>query len=768
MADNGVIKAKNTITVGENPPSTNLKQGDLWWNSNEDNGRLYVYYEDENTQQWIDASPQGGNLEQDQADTLYLSKKNDDTAAGNITFDKDIYVKQSAGIGGTTADPNIQLNADGVIRFANSELGQYGDQTFSLKNTNNAPIDFFTNNTQRMRLNNVGDVLIGGTLPLAPNISLFNHGGAEFNGAAAFRRNNPTINQAYFIAQDSSDNKVKLLASQESLYLGNDVQATAGNPISGANITLNAGGSISSNGAHLIYRENAEDAVVNGYLNKTRTLRIAADGTTQIGGTLGGNLATNAPNISLNANGSASLTRIGFKPLSDSDAFIQATNQTTGKIVANHYGNGDITLSSDLVAESKIRLNGSDGSATFTGAVSGGNWDVTTAQENWYIADGLLAIAKSGTQPDSGTITVYSGAGINNTFRVRADGGVEVGGTIPSAPNISLNADGTIIAKDAASRHQLGRKTDVATNSVLKVSSQNIDGTNDKDRFIIDKAGNVFIGDLTEVGNASPTGANISLNANGTIQAGGDANAGVAGTKIFSEGSITVCRNGTDVAFNTKAEGSTTTTSQILADGSATFAGTVQAGTNTGVAGSGQGWNFRSGGFGYQFVAPGTESDVVFEQRMGDLRVHSRTRDGSATFAGSLFAGPVQNFSLDTCEHIRYDNAKFQIGVPKGTTTAAFQIMQGQNSIGASVSAAINGDGSATFAGDINAGNVTFDADTADAINVRERLVEARERLEKARETFQELQVAVANSNDFSDLKAAMMVALEDYVDGGN
>ena len=86
------------------------------------------------------------------------------------------------------------------------------------------------------------------------------------------------------------------------------------------------------------------------------------NGTTKIGGTL-----PSAPNISLNANGSASLTRIGFKPLSDSDAFIQATNQTTGKIVANHYGNGDIKLGSDVVAESKIRLNGSDGSAEFAG-----------------------------------------------------------------------------------------------------------------------------------------------------------------------------------------------------------------------------------------------------------------------------------------------------------------------------------------------------------------------------------------------------------------
>ena len=134
VADNGVIKAKNTISVGENPPAINLKQGDLWWNSNEDNGRLYVYYEDENTQQWIDASPQGGNLEQDQADTLYLSKKNDDTAAGNITFDKNIYVKQTASIGGTAADPNIELNASGSATFTGDITA--GNVTFNLEPEN--------------------------------------------------------------------------------------------------------------------------------------------------------------------------------------------------------------------------------------------------------------------------------------------------------------------------------------------------------------------------------------------------------------------------------------------------------------------------------------------------------------------------------------------------------------------------------------------------------------------------------------------------------
>ena len=66
-----------------------LAQGDLWWNSL--TGRLYVYYMDGNTNQWVEASPAGeggggDGITQGQADALYLSKVNDDTAAGAITF----------------------------------------------------------------------------------------------------------------------------------------------------------------------------------------------------------------------------------------------------------------------------------------------------------------------------------------------------------------------------------------------------------------------------------------------------------------------------------------------------------------------------------------------------------------------------------------------------------------------------------------------------------------------------------------------------------
>ena len=135
-------------------------------------------------------------------------------------------------------------------------------------------------------------------------------------------------------------------------------------------------------------------------------------------GLFSGNVDVGSGNITLNANGSASLTRIGFKPLSDSDAFIQATNQTTGKIVANHFGNGDITLGSDLVAKSKIRLNGSDGSAKFAGTIESQAVYTTGGDSNW--ANYTLF---KGTQEDrvlNSSVTAFS---------VKGDGSAEFAGT---------------------------------------------------------------------------------------------------------------------------------------------------------------------------------------------------------------------------------------------------------------------------------------------------------------------------------------------------
>ena len=60
ISDDGQVEIPSTI----NPPAT-PEPGNLWYNP--EDGRLYVYYDDGNSQQWVDASPDGWNAAEDGA-----------------------------------------------------------------------------------------------------------------------------------------------------------------------------------------------------------------------------------------------------------------------------------------------------------------------------------------------------------------------------------------------------------------------------------------------------------------------------------------------------------------------------------------------------------------------------------------------------------------------------------------------------------------------------------------------------------------------------
>ena len=45
-----------SVTTSDTPPlAADSSNGDLWWNTND--GRLYIYYTDGDSSQWVDASP---------------------------------------------------------------------------------------------------------------------------------------------------------------------------------------------------------------------------------------------------------------------------------------------------------------------------------------------------------------------------------------------------------------------------------------------------------------------------------------------------------------------------------------------------------------------------------------------------------------------------------------------------------------------------------------------------------------------------------------
>ena len=52
-----LVGGQVVVTIGPFPPEP-ATRGQLWWNSTE--GRLYIYYDDGNTAQWVDSSPAGG------------------------------------------------------------------------------------------------------------------------------------------------------------------------------------------------------------------------------------------------------------------------------------------------------------------------------------------------------------------------------------------------------------------------------------------------------------------------------------------------------------------------------------------------------------------------------------------------------------------------------------------------------------------------------------------------------------------------------------
>ena len=121
-----------SVEVGETAPGS-PSDGDLWFCTAEaadGGGRLYVYYQDLTSNQWVDVSQPGTCIE-------YLSKTEDDTAAGQITFEGQ--TTHEAGVSVTGGDKteivngfvnipsnnaiNIISDSDTVANFKQAEIG---------------------------------------------------------------------------------------------------------------------------------------------------------------------------------------------------------------------------------------------------------------------------------------------------------------------------------------------------------------------------------------------------------------------------------------------------------------------------------------------------------------------------------------------------------------------------------------------------------------------------------------------------------------------
>jgi C1q domain len=146
--------------IGDTPPA-NPGAGDLWWNSAD--GRMYVYYTDANSSQWVDLSAGGAGQ--------YLPLTGGDvtgnvTVTGNVgigttsPYTSGLTVAKPSGTGGGVRVQSGSASADFII---NDGLGIYLSN-----NSSTLPTQFWVNGAERMRIDTSGRV----TMPYQPAFSV--------------------------------------------------------------------------------------------------------------------------------------------------------------------------------------------------------------------------------------------------------------------------------------------------------------------------------------------------------------------------------------------------------------------------------------------------------------------------------------------------------------------------------------------------------------------------------------------------------------------
>jgi len=119
ISDDGQVELPSTI----NPPANPLP-GNLWFNA--DDGRLYIYYDDGNTAQWVDASPDSWNP----SDVPDLD--GDDNQPGTLD---DRYLKLGAGAGAQVVESPDPTEFKGGVKVSGGTFAEVQEGILSTNYT---------------------------------------------------------------------------------------------------------------------------------------------------------------------------------------------------------------------------------------------------------------------------------------------------------------------------------------------------------------------------------------------------------------------------------------------------------------------------------------------------------------------------------------------------------------------------------------------------------------------------------------------------------
>ena len=155
IADDGQVELPTTTNPPTSPTPLN---GNLWYNSQD--GRLYVYYVDANSSQWVDASPDSwqSTVVPDITDPAYQSGTLDDR-----------YIN----ISGDTLTGALLL--DNAATVATPDLAFDGDLNTGIYSPGADSLAITTGGTQRLTVDSNGKLVVGATS--------FNSGANSFSQA---------------------------------------------------------------------------------------------------------------------------------------------------------------------------------------------------------------------------------------------------------------------------------------------------------------------------------------------------------------------------------------------------------------------------------------------------------------------------------------------------------------------------------------------------------------------------------------------------------
>jgi len=433
-ADASPDAANATVTTSDNPPA-NPEDGDLWFDTSDGSGRLYVYYVDADSSQWIDASPDSaGGVEEAPIDGNQYARKDGgwEQVVGGGEGGTVINYNGASAWGSVAVDGTINdsLNVASVTKTAtgrysivfttpmpsanyvvNATITSSGNRSILINSKTTTGCQVITWDTNAGVEQDQGfDFAVHSSNAIAPQSGV---------GADAWGNVNANGSLAGGFNVTSANPSTGIYTIQFATPMPNSNYAVNVNGIADSPNVFSTG-NLSTTGFTVFVssgpgtRENKEFAfAVHASSTVTPTYTWTRNGTTLEPANAGDSVDIGSGKVELEPSAEINLHEGNFGNDPDSNR-VRFTRDQAYMSDTVPYGTivGQVNDGGTLTDACAIKMQRDDGAGYSTG----------------------------------GCFRFETNLGTNGNrekVRIRENGDVQIGGTLPASPNISLNADGS-------------------------------------------------------------------------------------------------------------------------------------------------------------------------------------------------------------------------------------------------------------------------------------------------------------------------------------